>query len=173
VTAIDPLWPRLDLLLGCLEAALEAAEVPACRTFVHPGASAPWDACGGTEGGAEGQAWVAVERMLPVPSQDQSQRIGPVEFAAEIVVGVLRCAATVDDQGNPPTVAAVMADAQKQTRDAAILRDVLLCCYQQTTDASPGEFRMGGWEPLGPLGGCVGGQWRATILVPACHCMEE
>ena len=166
----DPLGPRLEVLLACLEDRLNGYGVPVCRAFIHPGSTAPWDACGVAEGGAEGQAWVAAARMSPQPIQDAGQRIRPVEFAAEVVVGVLRCAATVDDHGNPPSVDAVMGDAQKQTRDAAIIREVYECCYVQATDAGTGEFRLGDWEPLGPLGGCVGSQWRATILVPACPC---
>jgi hypothetical protein len=163
----------LDVLLACLESGLDAYGVPACRTFIQPGAVAPWDACGMSEGGAEGQAWVAVERMYPVrdfPTPHTPARPEAVEYAADIVVGVLRCAATVDDEGRPPPVEAVMADSVAQTRDAGILRDVLLCCFVPAVGASVGEFVLGSWEPLGPLGGCVGGQWRATIQVPGCPC---
>jgi hypothetical protein len=171
---LDPVGPRLSMLLDCVTENLDAVGVPVCRAFVHPGSMAPWDACGVSEGGAEGQAWVAVERVYPVdpfPQQDlSSQRVGLVEFAADVIVGVLRCAATVDDQGNPPPAAAVMADSVAQTRDLAILRDALLCCYYPSVDSDPGEFRLGTWEPLGPQGGCVGGQWRATIRIPACPC---
>ena len=169
----DPVGPRLELLLACLEDRLAAYDVPVCRAFIHPGAMAPWDACGESGDGAEGQAWVGVSGIAPQPTQDAGQRIQPVEYAVSVVVGVLRCAAVVDDQGNPPTVEAVMADAEKQTRDAAIVREVLECCYPKMTDAARGEFLMGNWEPLGPLGGCVGGQWRATILAPACPCPKE
>lgn len=170
---VDPLGPRLRLLLACLEDRLDAYGAPVCRAFVHPGATAPWDACGTATDGAEGQGWVGVSSMAPQPGQDMGQRIWPVEFVAEVVVGVLRCAAVVDDHGVPPTVEAVMADAAKQTRDAAIIREVLQCCYVEATDAGTGEFRLGTWEPLGPTGGCVGGQWRANILLPACPCPEE
>jgi hypothetical protein len=175
-TVLDPVAPRLAWLLECLVDRLEHYGVPACRTFLQPGADAPWDACGLSEGGAEGQAWVGIERVYPVrpfPLEDTTeQRCSPYEYAADVVLGVLRCAATLDSNGNPPPVEAVLADSQAQTRDMAIVREALLCCYRLEVDSDPGEFRLGSWEPLGPAGGCVGGQWRATIRVPACPCPD-
>lgn len=172
--SVDPLHPALGDILDCLLAALADHDARVCRSFIAPGLTVPWDDCCPDCGGAEGQAWVGVgpAGMFPAgpfPSQDTSpQRCAPHEYAAEVVVGVLRCAHTVDDQGHPPTAVQVTADAAKVHRDAAIVRDALLCCY--AADLDPGEFRLGAWAPLGPQGGCVGGQWTATIRLPACPC---
>lgn len=174
-TVVDPVGPRAAELLGCLIDLLDHYGAGVCRAFVHPGTTAPWDACGSTTDGAEGQAWVAVPRIYPVapfPTEDAgAQRCHPVEYAANITAGVLRCAATVDDEGRAPAPADVSTDAAKVTRDAAIILEALLCCYLDD-DADPGTFRLGDWTPLGPDGGCVGGQWTATIRIPACPCPD-
>jgi hypothetical protein len=172
---VDPVAPRAARLLNCLTERLELYDVPVCRSVWHPGSTAPWDACGVTAGGAEGQAWVAIERVYATedfPAEATlAHRCRPSGFAANVVLGVLRCAATLDDQGRPPSPEAVTLDAVKVSRDRAIMLESILCCYvDDNTD--PGEFRLGGWEPLGPNGGCVGGQWRATVWVPSCPCPD-
>lgn len=170
----DWLFVRQQALLTAVTDRLDGFAVPVCRAFLAPGAQVPWDTCCDCGSGAEGQAWVAVERMYPANglAQDTSpQRCHPREYAADVVVGILRCAHTVDDQGNAPAASVVSADAEKVARDRKILRDALLCGFVGE-EGDPGEFRLGVWQPLGPGGGCVGGAWSATIAVPACRCEE-
>lgn len=173
VDPTDGLYERQHRLLDLLGVRLSAFGVPVCRAFVAPGAQVPWDTCCECGSGSEGQAWVAVERFYPVapfPQQDVgAQRCHPTEFAADIVVGILRCAHTVDDQGNAPSAPTVTADAGKVARDRKIALDALLCDFLGD-DPDPGTFRLGFWQPLGPGGGCVGGSWSATIAIPACRC---
>ena len=172
---VDPLAPIVEELLACLVVRLDDLDAPVCRAFWHPGANAPWDACGDADDGAEGQAWVAVGRVYPsdnFPAETvDAHRCFPRGFAADVTVGILRCAATVDDHGSAPSAAQVTADAVKVSRDRAIALDAIVCCLIGD-DADPGEYRMGGWTPLGPDGGCVGGTWTVTVAVPACRCME-
>ena len=171
----DGLVERQQLILDELVARLDGWSVPVCRKFLAPGAQVPWDSCCECPGGSEGQAWVGVERFYPVapfPQQDAgAQRCHPREYAADIVVGVLRCAHTVDDRGEAPPEGVVTGDAVKVARDRTIARDALLCGFLGD-DADPGTFRLGAWTPLGPSGGCVGGAWQATIAVPACRCLD-
>lgn len=173
IVPTDGLYERQVALVGFLNVRLAAASVPVCRSFVAPGAQVPWDVCCGCSAGVEGQAWVAVERVYPVapfPQQDSgAQRCHPSEYAADLVVGILRCAHTVDDQGEPPAAATVTADAGKVARDRKLMLDTLLCDFAGV-DADPGTFRLGFWQPLGPSGGCVGGSWTATVALPACRC---
>lgn len=175
VDPTDTLYEREHRILDLLSARLDGFDVPVCRAFLAPGQQVPWDTCCECPSGSEGQAWVAVERMYPVapfPQQDAgAQRCHPTEYAADIVVGILRCAHTVDDQGNAPAAAVVTGDAAKVARDRKIILDTLLCDFLDD-DADPGTFRLGAWTPLGPGGGCVGGSWSATIAVPACRCAE-
>ena len=172
---VDPLAPIVEKALACLIVRLEEADAPVCRAFWHPGANAPWDACGETGDGAEGQAWIAVPRVYPsdnFPSETiDAHRCFPRGYAAELTVGVLRCAATIDSAGDAPTSEQVTADALKVSRDRALALDAIVCCLIGD-DADPGIYRMGAWTPLGPDGGCVGGQWTVTVAVDSCRCIE-
>jgi len=172
---MDVVAIRAKALLGCAEDALEAAGVPACRVVWHPGADVPWDACGVADGGAEGQLAVAVERVFPSEQFPQetagAHRCHPNGFGANMVLTLLRCAATVTDQMEAPSPEAVTADAEKVSRDRDLMLQAILCCLFGE-DADPGVFRLGGWEPLGPNGGCVGGRWRIQVALPACPCPD-
>lgn len=160
-------------LLGAVTNRLDGYDAPVCRSFVAPGASAPWDVCCECAAG-EGQAWVAIERVYPAdpfPSQDSgAQRCHPAEYGVELVAGVLRCAHTVDDRGHPPDAGVVTGDADKVGFDRAVVREAILCDF--AGDADPGTFRLGAWTPLGPSGGCVGGAWRLTAAAGSCGCPE-
>lgn len=170
---IDNLTPRLQVLLEDVRDQLAAADAAVVRWFLAPGASPPWDDCCATTGGREGQAWVALTRFYPAgpfPAQDTgAARCDPSEYAADITVGVLRCARTVDDKGNPPTGGKVTDDAVKVGRDRHLVLAAILC-GGLLADDDPGSFRLGGWTPLGPQGGCVGGAWTFTLAVPPCPC---
>jgi hypothetical protein len=169
----DPLAPVVEALLACLVVRLEQAGAPVCRAFWHPGATAPWDACGESGDGAEGQAWIAVPRVFPsdnFPTETaNAHRCIPMGYGVELVVGVLRCASTVDSSGQPPSSEAVSADALKVSRDRHAVLESIVCCLFGD-DPDPGNYRLGAWEALGPDGGCVGGQWRVQVALPACRC---
>lgn len=169
----DGLIERQALILAAVQARLDAVDAPVCRAFLGPGAQVPWDTCCECRDGGEGQAWVVVDRFYPADglAQDVSaQRCHPSGYAADLTVGVLRCAHTVDDRGEAPSAVTVTGDADKVARDRQAVRDALLCDVLGP-DADPGTFRLGVWQPLGPSGGCVGGSWQATIAVPACRCV--
>lgn len=169
------LFDELERLLACAVDALTDAGAPVCRSFVHPGATAPDDYCG-VDGDAEGQAWVNVERVVPsasFPAQDTSaQRCAPVGYAAQVRVGVVRCAATVEVNSDGTVVfppgADVTADAAKTHRDRRLLLEAILCCF---TDVDF-DLQVGAWEPRGPSGGCVGGTWTVQLPEPACPCPD-
>jgi hypothetical protein len=169
----DPVAVIVSGLLGCVDDRLGFYDVPVCRSFWHPGADAPWDACGTTEGGAEGQAWVAVQRVYAAdsfPTENAAgQRCVPYGYAADLRVGILRCAATVDGNGRAPSPEQVTVDAVKVSRDRQIALEAITCCFV-TEDDDPGIFLLRGWTPLGPQGGCVGGAWDLTVAVPPCPC---
>ena len=49
-------------------------------------------------------------------------------------------------------------------RDLAVLQEVVLCHPQTRSILN--------WTPLGPQGGCHGGEWQFTISVGTCACPE-
>lgn len=147
---------------------LAASGHPVARLVSHPGPRPPADVCSRTRDG-DGQAWVGVAGVWPTgESPFPSQNTSPTpcrraELAVELRVGVLRCAARIADDGTPPAASLVGEDAALQAVDMLTLYQTIVC----TLDAWDVDLMMvGRWVPLGPEGGCVGGEWPVTIPIP-------
>lgn len=170
----DYIWPKATELLSCLEEWLSRYQAEACRTFIAPGNPPAWDFCCDC-GQGDGQAWVQISEVFPT-DDFPNQQLGPMRcppsgYGVEFTVGILRCAAVLDDQGRAPSSERLTADAQKVQRDRAIVNEMLRCCY--LADADPGSYVLGLWTPLGPDGGCVGGSVSLQVAVPACACPPD
>lgn len=169
----DFVFAKAEELLSCLEEYLAEYSAEACRTFIAPGNPPAWDFCCDC-GRGDGQAWVQVANVFPTDNfpaqQTGAMRCPPSGLGVTFNVGVLRCAAVVDDNGRPPSSARLIADAKKVHRDRAIVSEAIRCCF--LADADPGTYVIGEWTPLGPQGGCVGGQTGLTLAVNACRCPE-
>lgn len=170
-TIPDVLFSRLQELADCLDVTLTRYGQPVCRTYIAPGGPPAWDVCCDC-GIGEGSAWVQVARVFPTdnfPTQlTQAVRCRPGEFAAVINVGVLRCAATIDDNAEIPSAERLTADALKVQTDRVAIYDAFTCCFME--DKEPGTNVIGAWTPLGPSGGCVGSSVEFTINFPNCRC---
>lgn len=174
MTPPDLATPKALELLSCLEEALSTYEAEVCRSFLAPGGPPAWDFCCDC-GRGDGQAWVQIASLGPTQAFPATFQAGmrtlPQEFVLEMNIGILRCAAVLDDQGRPPSSNRLTQDALKVQRDRAIVAEAIRCCFLE--DADPGTFTVGSWTPLGPQGGCVGGQTNIRIAAPACRCPEE
>lgn len=162
-------------VLTCAEEALTAAERPCDRVLLVPGALPAWDEC------CDGFLYVRLVSMYPTAGQsapfpNQDTRPGnckPVMIASQLAIGVLRCAATVDDNGVVPTAATLTAEARGMTADASILLAAIKCCIADMAGDSGSlveQLLLGAWQPLGPDGGCVGGEWTLTVAHGSCGC---
>jgi hypothetical protein len=126
-----------------------------------------WDGC------ECGQVWVRLISIAPATGRRTSSftsvlPCGVELWTVEVGIGVLRCAATLDDSGRAPSAAALTADTLQMTQDQANLSAAIQCEMShiwQVDRLSPVS-----WLPLGPDGGCVGGEWRVTTLVDNCRC---
>lgn len=168
----DPIIGTAKALLLCVEGKLLEYDARVCRSFVAPGGPPAWDTCTDDGAGAEGQAWVQIGQVGPTDNfptiQTGAMRCWPPESVVEFTVGILRCAATVDDHGNPPPASRLTFEAEQVQRDRAIVDEAIRCCF--LADAEPGTYSVGLWTPLGPSGGCVGGSRNVTVAVRACGC---
>lgn len=167
---MDLVLPYLQMLRDCLEGTLQVNDVAAVRTFIAAGGPPAWDICCQV-GLAEGQAWVQLQSVVPTlnfPMPAPPGR-GFAEWAVSVNLGVLRCAAVPDDQGNPPSEQAIANDVLKVSRDRLLMQQTVECCFIQEL-YDPDVCMIGAWTPLGPQGGCVGGQQNLTFPVPACSC---
>jgi len=170
----DLATPKALELLSCVEETLSKYQAPVCRSFLAPGGSPSWDTCCDC-GRGEGMAWVQIVSVGPTeafPGIFQgAMRQPPPEFVLEMNVGILRCAAVLDDQGRAPSSEKMTADGMKVQRDRAIVAEAIRCCFLEQAD--PGTFSIGSWTPLGPQGGCVGGTTSIRIAASACRCPED
>lgn len=108
---------------------------------------------------AEGMAWVRINRRYPTenfPGTATRARCG-APLAAELEIGVYRCAYTLDSAGRPPSPEDVTADAMKLDADA----HALLTAIQRLK----WPYVLGAYTTLGPSGGVVGGAQMFTVLL--------
>lgn len=168
-TLPDVLSPAMSNLLACANGALIEAGVPAGKTFLNPGLEVPWDNCCEDEG----QLWVRVLQMYPsrtLPTPDQTAAsCNPMFWTAQLGVGTMRCAHTVDDDFNFPTQQEMTSDALVMTRDAALLETAIRCCWQPPME----KFIIQQWVPMTTEGGCAGGEWVLFVALPSCKCPTD
>lgn len=180
---LDPSHTILQSLLDCLCCTLEANEAAVCCCAFYPGDEVPWDSCdsGHCNDDCAGQAYIKVDRIYPTkpfPFEDLvEQRCDHRDLAMTIKMGVLRCAPTLTGRNGLPTPEANTEAAFKVQRDTFLIRSAIQCCFLSDSVAATkyhdlaDRVLLGGSNTLGPRGGCVGVEIRATIrLSDACRC---
>lgn len=148
-------WQWLTDLLGCAVDELDQIAAPFAgapgRQFVASFAVAFDDCC---ESG--GQVWTRVIESGPL-DQDQPMTKCATPMRLHVGVGIVRCAHTLDDQGNPPPADALTTEAHQAVLDMEALRAAAVCCVNS-------RLQLVRWTPLGG-GGCVGGEWDLWVPV--------
>lgn len=164
------LWARAEKLLACAVTQLEAVGAPVPdRRFIAPGLEVAWDDC------CDGQLWVRIIKVHPVnpfPTKVLATVPCPYPMGANLGLGILRCGSGLGQLDQPeaaPTIADLTGDARQMTCDMAALSAAIDCCYDRIGD---GETTSDQWSPLGPGGGCYGGEWTLWIDVDLT-CPEE
>jgi hypothetical protein len=157
--------PLAQGLLQCLCTALNSSIAgPVCQCCLHPGTLVPMDLCCDC-GNGQGQAAVRIVSIYPTtnfPAQSfVTERCPASTLAVVLEMVVYRCAATLDEQGNPPSCPAMTNDALVAADDAGAMRCAALCCFGQLD--SDLRFVLGAWQPLGVAGGCHGGSMQITV----------
>lgn len=160
----DVLGPAMQGFLDCVEAAFDADGRGVGRTLLVPGDNVPDDWCD-----CDGQLYVRVITQVP---NGQQPNCPPISITATLGVGVIRCAAVLDDNGNPPPAATLTAEALAMTQDAATIYGALVCCSPSLVQARLINRvpTIGTWNPQGPLGGCARGEWTLGVNLDVCAC---
>jgi len=161
--AVDLIGPLLTGLLDCAAAALNP---PVGRVLVAPGQLVAYDDC------CAGMVWT---RLISLDSGVASSKMGATNFDpcglrwnASVGVGALRCSATMDDRGAVAAPAAMTAEALQVTADEAALCQAVYCCNLLPLNRT----QIQRWDPLGPDGGCVGGEWTLVLQVNNYGCSD-
>lgn len=169
----------LTPLVETVAKVLEDAGRPVGLAHLVPGVLPAWDNC--CEGA--GQAYLRVIEVYPTagsgqpptpfPQRDTMQRgVGAGGgcsinlLALHLGLGVIRCAHSVDDHGNPPTAAEMTSDAAGMLDDMGLLLEVITQVF--TAHKALPKVIVGSWTPRGPEGGCVGGEWTLYAALDPC-----
>jgi hypothetical protein len=162
----DPAYQRVIELSACLCTAITDAELPEpCYCGPFFGGDVPFDHCEGCSGGKCGQAWVRLVQsypslVFPTPT-DVGTCASPLAYEWEI--GIARCAPTLDDAGNPPTLEQNMDATRLQYADMRAMRRAIQCCWGDGGgDFDDREYVLGVYSALPVQGGCVAGVWTVV-----------
>lgn len=133
------------------------------RACVVPGQIA-WDGCDC------GLLAATVERIYQSDAPPGAAEIVPPcppgMLGADILLQVVRCAPNPDDRGNPPSCAALDTAAQTVLTDAYELgRGVSCALADMADDDDIDSYLVRPATFLGPQGGCVGAEIRASVLI--------
>lgn len=134
---------------------------PTCWCGYYPGAQVSWDNCGECSSGSCGMAYVVVERVfvsesLPLEAQIRN-RTCATPLAVTLRVGALRCVPVADSDGSLPDEEAMLEAGLGIMADMGAIHKAIACCIS-------GGY-VGGYMPLGPRGGCAGGEWTVTVAL--------
>lgn len=130
--------------------------------FLAPGEQVAWDNCCDDGNGGGGQLWVRCISVFPGwPKQDSDQKCNVRLATAVLGVGIVRCAHTLDDQGNAPSGDDMTADATRIMED---MEDV----FSGVVENFEWTANIGQWMPVGPDGGCAGGEWSVSVRLQPC-----
>lgn len=140
-----------------------AAAVGVCpdarRAFITVGEVALDDCC-------NGQVWARLIEVVAANTDQRSsmaaQACGVAMWDVTVGIGSARCAHVVDDNGNAPTPAELCDETLDVTFDMQELVQAITCQLAPYRD----KVRFLRWLPLGPEGGCVGGEWQISVLMP-------
>ena len=162
LVADERIWPIALELASCLCRELTDAGGPkTCFCGIIPGDNVAFDYCAPCSGDTCGMAWVRLAGVVPMQNMSfgyvTPNRCAPVLMGV-FEVGVLRCAPTMTEDGNPPTMAQQLDAATLQASDMAASGRAAGCCF-----GNEREVTLGGWAPIGPQGGCLGGAWTVSI----------
>lgn len=138
---------------------------PVARVVVAPASAVPADGCCVDVDGSYGQCHARLARLYPsrrFPAPDAGWSPAPLEFAAEIELGVFRCVSGLDDQGEAPAVEEMAADTAVAMDDVAAMQATALAVFGRMVV-------LGQYTPLGPSGYCAGGSMLFTVAFnPNC-----
>jgi hypothetical protein len=153
------------LMVKLLECANSAVSPQVGRAYLAPGNAIAWDDC------CNGQLWVRLVSLDSLTfAKMGATAVDPcgLTWTATIGLGILRCSSTISDRGEIASAEVVSMETLQMLADEAALCEAIYCC-----DALPlNKFVVTRWDPLGPEGGCVGGEWTMTMQVNNYGCSD-
>jgi hypothetical protein len=145
--------------------------------YLVPTQQIPWDNCGCPDGG---QLALAIQNVygsnrFPTPADAAADwsKCGPRWQVAQVLVSVVRCVPTMDDQGQPPSCDAELLAALGLESDRQLVRQAIACCLENLKTNQPqaiGGWALGPSPVVGELGGCAGVETTFYVSMASCLC---
>ena len=164
----DVYFDLAEALLECVKLGLtEACDGPPARTHVVIGPPAFDDCC-------DGQLTINLTRAFPsstFPNEDVpvNSVCSAAYTALEYEIVLVRCMPDVTDVRDPVKV--LRTAAEKNYREARIIRQATLCCMKTMYEMHNIEVFDRGQTFIGPEGGCIGSQMSLTLGInDGCGC---
>jgi hypothetical protein len=162
----DPLQPILEDIRSLLDDRVNYSLPPNSAdrtlTLIPTGLETVIDNC------CPGIAWVRVINVVPTVSfpSPANTMVGCPDtlFAANLELGVARCAAGIDDDGTIP-IEVLDAEAVAYGKDRSALIQTVICDMAVYFDC---KISLGAWEPLATEGGCYGSTVQVAIPYRMC-----
>jgi hypothetical protein len=99
-----------------------------------------------------------------IDAENPQSNCGPRYMMVQLAIASLRCAASPDTNGNPPTCPELEGDSFQMLSDAVAVRDMVTCCVRELhTTFQIAEYSIGQTLPAGPEGACVGSTLDLSI----------
>lgn len=138
-------------LRDALYVAMSDANAKPVRISFSPTAATVIDICCSDDEG-DGQAWIALIQVRP--TSNMNYPCG-TESEALFVMGISRCAHTLDEGGDPPSAEELNDDFEKLTRDYQIMRRAIIELFVPEMDLDKGDYRIGDYDVHPVRGGCL------------------
>lgn len=150
------LWDLVDRVAEHL-----SPQVPRI-VHINPGLQVPWDDCCG--GQLAGRV-LSIRPIVGENSRGTAVPCGVMFWEAQLAISVVRCVATVNDQGVAPSTSQMDHDGIQMLLDQVVIQEVVRC--------DPRVRAIDRWAPTVNSGGCGGGEWQFTVRVDTCACAPE
>lgn len=158
---IDNLTP---ILLNIVSTAEEGLSTLPAYSVLVPGVQSAWDDC------CAGQLALRVREIVEKPVVRGAAC--PAGWSITCGLELVRCVATVNDQGEAPNSGQITADGSAAMLDMQELHQALRCTIPKIAGIS--NLTIERWRPVGPQGGCAGGEWTFNFLWTGwCGCEEK
>lgn len=157
MTGLFSTWRVAESVLECVLDTYEdeAPDLTPAASFIVPGAEVVHDKV------CPSMVYVRLINSGPYlqfPQTTTVKRKCGHPVATSMAVGVIRCQTGLGNKGRPlqPTTDELTEDARVMFCDQAVMWKALMCCLDP--DAL-GNFMLGVYAPIGPMGGVFGGEW--------------
>lgn len=170
-------WPLIASVTHCLCANLaQTVGGPPGRCCALPGGSVILDDC------CQGTGWVRLDRigettitgsLLAQPPLGWGDKpCGDRQVQIVLGIGAMRCAASSDERGTPPSCEVLENETLVMLSDIDALYRTASCCMADLGSLGVYSAEPALLTPQGPAGGCVGSELTVGYTVDLCPCVD-